>query len=89
MEEKYRKSEIMHEVLTGMKGTTVATYLQAAVELDWLSEIPEFSIMKTFWGVQGSQGAVSKMFSVAGGSLIHEDSLENAKMELVSRLAKY
>lgn len=88
-EEKYRKSEIMHEVLTGMKGKTVATYLQAAIELDWLSEIPEFSIMKTFWGVEGSQGAISKMFSVAGGSLINEDTLENAKAELTSKLAKY
>lgn len=88
IEEKYRKCEIMREVLTGMKGKTVATYLQAAVELDWLSEIPEFSIMKTFWGVQGSQGAISKMFSIAGGSLIHEDTLANAKTELTSRLAK-
>ena len=29
----------MREVLTGMKGKTVATYIQAAKELDWLSDI--------------------------------------------------
>ncbi|WP_300912202.1 hypothetical protein [Paramuribaculum intestinale] len=85
-DEKHRKSEILRRVLTGMKGKTVATYLQAALELNWLSEIPEFSIMKMFWGVEGSQGAISKMFSIAGGSLINEETLKNAKDELVSKL---
>ena len=86
--EKRLKSEIMQEVLNGMKGKTVATYLQAAIELNWLSEIPEFSIMKSFWGVEGSQGAISKDFSTIGGSLINEDTLRNAKEELVSKLSR-
>lgn len=86
--EKRLKSEIMQEVLNGMKGKTVATYLQAAIELNWLSEIPEFSIMKSFWGVEGSQGAISKVFSTIGGSLINEDTLRNAKEELLSKLSR-
>lgn len=88
IDEKRRKSEIMREVLNGMKGKIVATYIQAAIELKWLSAVPEFSIMKTFWGVQGSQGAISKMFSTVGGSLIKEDNLQNAKSELISKLSK-
>ena len=89
LDEKRKKSEIMREVLNGMKGKTVATYIQAALELNWLSDVPEFSIMKTFWGVEGSQGAISKMFSMVGGSLIREETLQNAKEELASKLAKY
>lgn len=85
-EEKNRKYEIMREVLTGMKGKTVATYIQAAKELDWLSDIPEFSAMKMFWGVEGSHGAVSKMFNKVGGSLIPEENIENARKELLSKL---
>lgn len=86
-EEKIRKSEILREVLNGMKGKTVATYIQAAIELNWLSEVPEFSAMKMFWGVEGSHGAVSKMFSTVGGSLIKEENVENAKKELKDKLS--
>lgn len=87
-EEKIRKSEILREVLNGMKGKTVATYIQAALELGWLSEVPGFSAMKMFWGVEGSHGAVSKMFSTVGGSLIKEENVENAKKELTDKLSK-
>lgn len=87
-EDIIRKSEIMREVLSGMKGKTVATYIQAAFELGWLAEVPEFSAMKMFWGVEGSHGAVSKMFNIAGGSLIREESIENAKKELADKLSK-
>lgn len=87
-DEKRVKSEILQEVLNGMKGKTVATYLQAAIELNWLSEIPEFSIMKIFWGVEGSQGAISKVFSTVGGSLINEETLGNAKEELLSKMSR-
>lgn len=86
IDEKHRKSEILRQVLNGMKGKIVATYLQAALELNWLLEMPEFSIMKMFWGIEGSQGAISKMFSIAGGSLINEETLKNAKDELISKL---
>lgn len=58
----------------------------AAKELDWLSDIPEFSAMKMFWGVEGSHGAVSKMFNKVGGSLIPEENIENARKELLSKL---
>lgn len=88
LEEKHNKFEIMREVLYGMKGKTVATYIQAALELKWLSEVPEFSIMKTFWGVEGTQGAISKMFSTVGGSLINENTLQNAKDELAAKLSQ-
>lgn len=88
LDEKIRKSEIMREVLSGMKGKTVATYIQAALELKWLSEIPEFSTMQTFWGVEGTQGAMSKMFSMTGGSLINEGTLQNAKIELLSKVSQ-
>lgn len=78
----------MRDVLNGMKGKTVATYIQAALELNWLSDVPEFSIMKMFWGVEGSQGAISKMFSSVGGSLINENTLQNAKDELAAKLSQ-
>ena len=88
IDEKSRKSGIMRDVLNGMKGKTVATYIQAALELNWLSHVPEFSIMKMFWGVEGSQGAISKMFSSVGGSLINENTLQNAKDELAAKLSQ-
>lgn len=88
VDEKTRKSEIMRDILSGMKGKTVATYIQAALELNWLSDVPEFSIMKMFWGVEGSQGAISKMFSSVGGSLIKEENLQNAKANLLLQLSK-
>lgn len=88
VEEKTRKSGIMRDILSGMKGKTVATYIQAALELNWLSDVPEFSIMKMFWGVEGSQGAISKMFSSVGGSLIKEENLQNAKANLLLKLSK-
>lgn len=88
IDEKSRKSDIMREILNGMKGKTVATYIQAALELNWLSDVPEFSIMKMFWGVEGSQGAISKMFSTVGGSLIKEENLQNAKEDLLLKLSK-
>lgn len=87
IDEKNRKSEIMRSVLNGMKGKTVATYIQAALELNWLSDVPEFSIMKMYWGVEGSQGAISKMFSTVGGSLIKEENLQNAKENLLLKLS--
>lgn len=88
IDEKSRKSGIMRDVLNGMKGKTVATYIQAALELNWLSDVPEFSIMKIFWGVEGTQGAMSKMFSSVGGSLINENTLQNAKDELAAKLSQ-
>ena len=78
----------MRDILNGMKGKVVATYIQAAIELNWLSDVPEFSIMKMFWGVEGSQGAISKMFSTVGGSLIKEENLQNAKENLRLKLSK-
>lgn len=88
IDEKRRKSDIMRDILNGMKGKTVATYIQAAIELNWLSDVPEFSIMKMFWGIEGSQGAISKMFSTIGGSLIKEENLQNAKENLRLKLSK-
>lgn len=88
IEEKSRKSDILREALNGMKGKTVATYIQAALELNWLSDVPEFSIMKMFWGVEGSHGAISKMFSTVGGSLIKDENLQNAKADLFLKLSK-
>lgn len=88
IDEKSRKSEIMRDILNGMKGKIVATYIQAALELNWLSDVPEFSIMKMFWGVEGSHGAISKMFSTVGGSLIKEENLQNAKEDLLLKLSK-
>lgn len=88
IDEKRRKSDIMRDILNGMKGKTVATYIQAAIELKWLADVPEFSIMKMFWGVEGSQGAISKMFSTVGGSLIKEENLQNAKEDLLLKLSK-
>lgn len=78
----------MRDILNGMKGKVVATYIQAALELNWLSDVPEFSIMKMLWGVEGSQGAISKMFSTVGGSLIKEENLQNAKENLILKLSK-
>ena len=88
IDEKRRKSDIMRDILNGMKGKVVATYIQAALELNWLSDVPEFSIMKMFWGIEGSQGAISKMFSTVGGSLIKEENLQNAKENLRLKLSK-
>lgn len=88
IDEKSKKSDIMRDILNGMKGKVVATYIQAALELNWLSDVPEFSIMKMFWGVEGSQGAISKMFSTVGGSLIKEENLQNAKESLILKLSK-
>lgn len=88
IDEKRRKSDIMRDILNGMKGKVVATYIQAALELNWLSDVPEFSIMKMFWGIEGSQGAISKMFSTIGGSLIKEENLQNAKEDLRLKLSK-
>lgn len=88
IDDKSRKSGIMRDILNGMKGKTVATYIQAALELNWLSDVPEFSIMKMFWGIEGSQGAISKMFSTVGGSLIKEENLQNAKENLLLKLSK-
>lgn len=88
IEEKRRKSDILRDTLNGMKGKTVATYIQAAIELNWLSDVPEFSTMKMFWGVEGSHGAVSKMFSTVGGSLIKDENLQNAKADLLLKLSK-
>lgn len=88
IDEKRRKSDIMRDTLNGMKGKTVATYIQAALELNWLSDVPEFSIMKMFWGVEGSHGAISKMFSTVGGSLIKEENLQNAEADLLLKLSK-
>ena len=88
IDEKSKKSDIMRDILNGMKGKVVATYIQAALELNWLSDVPEFSIMKMFWGIEGSQGAISKMFSTIGGSLIKEENLQNAKENLRLKLSK-
>ena len=88
IDEKRRKSDIMRDILNGMKGKVVATYIQAALELNWLSDVPEFSIMKMFWGIEGSQGAISKMFSTVGGSLIKKENLQNAKEDLRLKLSK-
>lgn len=88
IDEKRRKSDIMRDILNGMKGKVVATYIQAAIELNWLSDVPEFSIMKMFWGIEGSQGAISKMFSTIGGSLIKEENSQNAKENLRLKLSK-
>lgn len=44
--------------------------------------------MKMFWGIEGSQGAISKMFSTIGGSLIKEENSQNAKENLRLKLSK-
>ena len=84
--EKDRKFDILYDALHGTKGKTADMYLQAAIELKWLTEMPEFSLLQRYWGVQGTQGAISKSYSQAGGSLINEDTLANAKSHLINKL---
>lgn len=84
--EKDRKFDILYDVLHGTKGKTAAMYLQAAIEMKWLTEMPEFTLLQKYWGVGGTQGAISKSYSTVGGSLINEDTLANAKSILTNRL---
>lgn len=81
-EERLKKFDALYEVLNGMKGKTVAVYLQAAIELKWLIDMPEFSLMKKYWGVAGTQGAVSKNYSISAGSNIDDVTVSNAKAKL-------
>lgn len=84
--EKDKKFDILYDVLHGIKGKTAAMYLQAAIELRWFTKMPEFSLLQRYWGVGGTQGAISKSYSTVGGSLINEEMLANVKANLTRKL---
>lgn len=84
--EKDKKFDILYDVLHGTKGKTAAMYLQAAIEMKWLTEMPEFTLLQKYWGVGGTQGAISKLYSAVAGSLINEETLANVKSDLTRKL---
>lgn len=82
-QEKIKRIEILQTLLNDTKGREAARYLEAAIQLGWLFKTPSFGLLQKYFGVKGTQGAISKYYSLSGGSMFLEDEIENSKSELV------